>query len=292
MFATTTQPADRPMPADAWFVRRSAVATTLGASLHDLLHVMGGEHAERPSDPVLAVPVWRVRAGAVLLHEGAQCELVHVVRSGSFKCQKTSEDGYEQVLAFAAQGDVLGFDALCSGRHPTSVVALEDATVFALPLRELDHWRQQCPALDHALQLALSRQLGRAGAVAEMMAAVAAEVRLARFLVWLSAGMAERGQSPRRLYLRMSRRDIASLLGVAHETVSRSFTALADWGLLRVDNRQVEIVDADGLRACTRSTRGSSDELPRAAGRRQLALRQCRAGPEAAGAPGQRLRSS
>ena len=96
-----------------------------------------------------------------------------------------------------------------------------------------------------------------------MMAAVAAEVRLARFLVWLSGRMAERGQSPHRLRLRMSRRDIASLLGVAHETVSRSFTALAELGLLRVDNREVEILDAAGLRRCTRSTRGGIDDALR-----------------------------
>ena len=96
-----------------------------------------------------------------------------------------------------------------------------------------------------------------------MMAAVAAETRLARFLVWMSTCMAERGQSPRRLYLRMSRRDIASLLGVAHETVSRSFTALAEWGYLRVDNREVEILDAAGLRGCTRSTRGLPEESGR-----------------------------
>jgi CRP/FNR family transcriptional regulator, anaerobic regulatory protein len=96
-----------------------------------------------------------------------------------------------------------------------------------------------------------------------MMAAVAAETRLARFLMWMSGCMAERGQSPRRLYLRMSRRDIASLLGVAHETVSRSFTALAEWGYLRVVNREVEILDAAGLRNCTRNTRGLLDDSTR-----------------------------
>ena len=265
MVCATALPGECLVP-DAWFVRRCAVTPAAGTTVHALLHVMGADADAPPADPGFTVAVWRVRAGAVLLHEGAASELIHVVRSGSFKCQQTSEDGYEQVLAFAAPGEVLGFDALCSGRHPSGAVALEDATVFALPLRELDHWRQQCPALDHALQRALSRQLGRSGAMAEMMAAVAAEVRLARFLVWLSASLAERGQSPRRLVLRMSRRDIASLLGVAHETVSRSFTALADWGLLRVDNRQVEILDAAGLRACTRSTRGPADELLRHGG--------------------------
>jgi hypothetical protein len=47
--------------------------------------------------------------------------------------------------------------------------------------------------------------------------------------------------------------------------VSRAFSALAEWGLVNVDNREIEIVDATGLRACTRSTRRSADEPVRRA---------------------------
>jgi CRP/FNR family transcriptional regulator len=61
----------------------------------------------------------------------------------------------------------------------------------------------------------------------------------------------------------MSRRDIASYLAVAHETVSRSFTALANWGLVKVDNREVDVVDMDGLRSLARSTRRQIDEAGR-----------------------------
>jgi CRP/FNR family transcriptional regulator len=95
-----------------------------------------------------------------------------------------------------------------------------------------------------------------------MMAAVAAEVRLARFLLQLSRRMADCGESPRRFHLRMSRRDIASYLGVAHETVSRSFGALARWGLLCVDNREVEILDLPGLKQFAQNTRRAVDDGP------------------------------
>ena len=88
------------------------------------------------------------------------------------------------------------------------------------------------------------------------MAAVAAEVRLARFLVQSSARATEAGRSPRRLRLPMSRRDIASYLGVAHETVSRAFGALAHAGLVQVNNRDVDVLDMAGLEACARVTRG------------------------------------
>jgi len=232
--------------------------------LGDLIGTLVG-HAStvRTADETVPVALWRLREHATLLHEGGPAQTLYVLRSGSLKCIHTQEDGYEQVLSVALPGDLLGFEALHSGRQPVGVVALEDVTVYALPLNGLRALRQQCPALDHAMQLTLSRQLIRAASTAEMIAAVASDVRLARFLLWMSTRMAELGRSPLRMVLRLSRRDIASLLGVAHETVSRSFTTLADAGHVTVDNREVEILDLAGLRQRALSTRKQLDDAVR-----------------------------
>jgi CRP/FNR family transcriptional regulator len=72
----------------------------------------------------------------------------------------------------------------------------------------------------------------------------------------------------------MGRRDIASMLGVAHETVSRSFTALAAARLIHVSDRDVEILDMDGLKAYSRNTRRSVYEPGTPAGRRQALQRR------------------
>jgi serine/threonine protein kinase len=116
------------------------------------------------------------------------------------------------------------------------------------------------PQTVFALQHALSSQLARASEIAEVMAAVASEVRLARFLLQRSARMAVYGQSSRQLRLPMSRRDIASHLGVAHETVSRSFGELANWGFISVENREIGILDVEALKAFARMTRGMVDD--------------------------------
>ncbi|WP_395703027.1 Crp/Fnr family transcriptional regulator [Aquabacterium sp.] len=238
------------------------------APMQELLTLLGVRVPvdDGSSEPLGWVPLWRVRPGQALVHEGAAVDHIHVVRSGSLKCVRVWEDGYEQVLALAGRGDLIGFESLSRARHLTGAVALEDATVYALAVREVEAMRRRCPSFDRALLLATSRQLAAAGQIAEMLAPVSAETRLARFLVWYAERMAERGESPRRLRLRMPRRDLASLLGVAHETVSRSFSFLAGAGVLRVDNREVEIVDRDGLLACTRSTRtGNAESALRAA---------------------------
>jgi CRP/FNR family transcriptional regulator, anaerobic regulatory protein len=227
--------------------------------LRDVLQLLGANPSSL--DPMVRFPVAlrRLEEGATLAHEGAPLQSLYVVRCGSLKCVRTLEDGYDQVTALALPGDVLGFDGLHCGHHAATDVALESSTVYALPLSGLRALREQCPVLDDAWQQALSRQLARATATADMLAAVASEVRLARFILWLSARAAALGWSPRRLRLRMCRRDLASLLGVAHETVSRSFTTMAEAGLLKVNNREIEILDYVQLQARARTTRRPSD---------------------------------
>jgi CRP/FNR family transcriptional regulator, anaerobic regulatory protein len=241
---------------------RNAIAPLpLGATLAELIGLLddSSRAAGAATEPLR---LWRVRAGATLLHEGASQPWLHVVRSGAFKTLRTAEDGYQQVLSLLLPGDTLGFEALCRRQQPSSAVALEDATVYALTLSELCALELQYPVFDRAVQYALTRQLVRCSEMAEVMAAVAAEARMARFVLWLSARMAARGESARRLRLRLGRRDVASLLGLAHETVSRALTTLAAQGCLRVDNRDIEITDRAQLQARARHTRGFSDETP------------------------------
>lgn len=240
----------------AWSLRHAGPQP---GSIDALLRLLGVTPAAAPLGADVTVATRRVRAGQTLFHAGASATAVHFVAVGTFKCLLVAEDGYEQVLAFAGRGEVLGYDALRRGAHPTAAVALEDSTVYALSPTDLASLCRQVPEFDRVLQLELSRQLMQRSEIAHLMAAVSAEVRLARFLVQLSQRMAESGQSPRRLLLRMSRRDIASHIGVAHETVSRSFGALAQWGYLAVSNREVEILDPQRLHACASSTRGLAD---------------------------------
>lgn len=233
------------------------------STVADVLALMGEADAESLQASRFPVPLRRLRMGEVLFHEGGRAESIYFVRSGTFKTFRTAEDGYEQVLGFIGRAEVLGLDAMRTHDHLTAAMALEDCSVYALPMADLFALAEKCGALGRVLHLAVSDALARQCELADTMAAVAAEVRLARFLLHVSQHMAACGQSPRRFVLRMGRREIASYLGVAHETVSRSFTALTAWRLVEVDNRDVEITDMVGLRALSLGMRRQIDEASR-----------------------------
>lgn len=198
----------------------------------------------------------RVHAGCPLVVEGQPFEKLHLVSGGSFKCVQTDSEGYEQVLAFSMQGDFIGLDALGQGRHHSGAVALEEALVVALPVREILGLQRQLPALETLLLHAAGAEVLRLGDNQHLMAAPSSEVRVVRFLLQFARRQATLGHSGRRLRMCMTRRDIASYLGVAHETVSRVLTALDHEGYIRVSLRDIELIDFAALGELQRVTRG------------------------------------
>jgi CRP/FNR family transcriptional regulator len=59
--------------------------------------------------------------------------------------------------------------------------------------------------------------------------------------------MKARGYSSSEFHLRMSRAEIGSYLGMKLETVSRTFSAFHQQGLLDVDKKHVRITNLEGL---------------------------------------------
>jgi CRP/FNR family transcriptional regulator len=205
--------------------------------------------------PWQPVPIRALRRGEVLFDEGSPAEHLFVVRSGCFKCVVTESDGSERMLDIAGEGELLGYDALYRGRYRTRAVALEVSTVFAVAVRNLARMRERVPVFDLALQDAVSRQLDFATERSRLMSCGSAVGRVAAFLLRTSEHDAEHGESPSLLHLRLGRRDIAGLLGLSPETASRAIGTLAEEGLVRVKNRDIEILDLVQLRARVRSTR-------------------------------------
>ncbi|HSI59913.1 MAG TPA: Crp/Fnr family transcriptional regulator [Ideonella sp.] len=203
----------------------------------------------------------RIRANTVLVREGSLFGTLYVVGSGSFKCSQSDLEGYEQVLGFALQGDVIGLDGLCEDRQSNTAIALEDSTVAMVPFRDFVRASHELPALERLLHLSVSRELRRKSVAQHVMAAASADVRLVRFLLEITSRHASLGFSSRRLRLRMSRRDIGSYLGVAHETVSRSLKGLAEAGYIGVNHKELEILDRDGLQRLQRNTRGATERV-------------------------------
>lgn len=198
---------------------------------------------------VLAHRVIRLRKGEPLYLLGDPVAALFAIRVGTIKTHVATEDGRTQVVGFHFPGDMVGLDSVCRGRYASYATALEDTKVCMIPMDALRTLALSTPALATRVFLALDRQAQRARAVQTLLALMTAEERLVTFLLWISEGLSARGFSSCEFNLRMSREEIGSYIGLTLETVSRQFSRLAEYGLIRVKHRSVALVDKAGLRA-------------------------------------------
>lgn len=189
-----------------------------------------------------------VKRGDGLYRAGEPFRSLYAVRVGFFKSSVISEDGREQVTGFHMSGELMGMDAISSDVHTCDAIALEDSEVCELPFADIENLARNIPALQHHLYKMMSREIVRDHGVMLLLGNMKAEERLAAFLLNLSQRFALRGYSATSFHLRMTREEIGSYLGLKLETVSRILSRFQDQGLIKVQNRLIEIIDYDGIK--------------------------------------------
>ena len=190
----------------------------------------------------------QLRGGEPLIHCGDACEAIYAVRFGSLRTVIIDANGSEQGMGFPMATDVIGTDGLATGLHTSRTVALERSEVVVIPLARVAEIARMVPAFDLMVYRMIGREIARDHAVLYVLGSLNAEGRVAAFLLGLSDRYGELGYSRTVFNLRMTRHDIAGYLGLTLETVSRAFSAYAASELLRVNGREIEILDMEALR--------------------------------------------
>jgi CRP/FNR family transcriptional regulator len=178
--------------------------------------------------------------GQHIFREGDVFNAIAAVRAGTIKTYVTDLAGREQVLGFFLPGEVIGLNAISRSRYPCNAVALETALLCRFSFPKMATLAATMPGLQKQLFRLLSEDIGKASLLAGDFAA---DERMAAFLISLSRRYASRGLSSNRFHLPMSRTDIANYLRLAAETVSRILRRFQDERIVRVERREIEILD-------------------------------------------------
>lgn len=195
---------------------------------------------------VLVEHVGPFHAGEHIFREGDPFEAIAAVRAGTVKTYVVDRDGREHVLGFHLPGEVIGLNAIDGEVYPCNAVALDTVMLCRFSFPQIAVLATRIPGVQKQLFRLLSRDIGRA---ALLSGDWSADQRMAAFLIGLSRRLSERGFSATRFQLTMARTDIANYLRLAPETVSRVLRRFHEDGLLRVDRREVDLLDPAALLA-------------------------------------------
>ncbi len=186
----------------------------------------------------------KVAHGVNLIKPDQPLRQLYAVRSGAFKSYRYDNDGEEQVIGFHFPGELFGLDAIYPKAHQCFVAPLVDSSACAIDYQQLDQIIDKVPALRRQLMRLMSRELGTRADFARNQSA---DQAMAGFLLDVANRHRERGEDVYRFELLMNRRDIANLLRLRTETVSRVLRRFQDHGWLSVNRKFVEILDRAAL---------------------------------------------
>ncbi|WP_230279969.1 Crp/Fnr family transcriptional regulator [Croceicoccus sp. Ery15] len=221
---------------EACSIRNRAICADLDNGEIDLLNGIGRRRA--------------LKAGEQLLWEGEEAVLVANVIEGVLKLSTQTADGRAQILGLVYPSDFLGRPF--GETTPYGVEALTDAHVCVFERKDFDRFAREHPRLEHRLLERTLAELDRTRRWMLLLGRMSAEQKLASFLLEMTDRLADAVPAQldhaQLLVLPLSRQQIADVLGLTIETVSRQFTRMKADGLIDLPSRrEVVIVDRAGL---------------------------------------------
>jgi CRP/FNR family transcriptional regulator len=209
----------------------------LNSSIHKFLHV-------------------RIKAGRHIYLSNDKCEMIYLVYSGFLKSTWADTNGNEKVLSFPMKGEMVGLDGIAHGKFANSLKALTDSELIAIPLQFCKGQNIESEIFRNHMISVMSQQLVNEQKSSFIISSLPVDAKVAKFLLSLSFKFKSLGYSEKSFLLRMSREEIGSYLGVSLETVSRTISGLCTIGVLKKDNRSIEIMNFDALKKLKRLPMG------------------------------------
>ncbi|MBL8472969.1 MAG: Crp/Fnr family transcriptional regulator [Rhodocyclaceae bacterium] len=182
-----------------------------------------------------AIDLLRMRTGGILYEEGASGEYVYALRSGFVKFVQQSGNGNSRIVRLLHAGEVAGLELLTDSTYRHTAMVLRDIDVCRIPLRLLRTLRESNREVCDEILRRLQRFVDTADYGITYLSTGTAQARLARLLLRLAQGK----QTDERDWL--MREDIAALLGLTLETVSRTVSEFKRQNLVVEHERYFEI---------------------------------------------------
>lgn len=186
--------------------------------------------------------------GDVIFSEGQPGDQMYVIVEGKVKLGQTSSDGRESLLGVLGPGEMFGELSLFDpGLRTSTATALTDSIVLALGNDQLRPWLSGRPEVAAALLQALARRIRRTNEAMADLVFSDVPGRVAKALMELGEKFGEITPDGLLVTHDMTQEELAQLVGASRETVNKALADFAQRGWIRLESRQVLILDVERL---------------------------------------------
>jgi CRP-like cAMP-binding protein len=187
-----------------------------------------------------------------IFSEGDPSEWLYIVKIGKVKITKLSNEGKEIILEIIPPNEIFGGIAVARGfPYPANAVAMEETEILKLSRRNLLSIMDRFPDLMYSMAMNIGDRIKDTHETLKNIALEKVESRIASLLIKLSDKAGEKVPEGVAINMKLTKQDIAEMVGTTVETSIRTMSKLTKAGLVAAKSGKIIIRDLEKLKSLT-----------------------------------------
>ncbi|WP_248723936.1 response regulator [Seonamhaeicola sp. ML3] len=187
---------------------------------------------------------YKFKKGETIYEEGQHSNHIYLIEKGLVKCHKLDEQGKDLTTALHKEDDLFGYTSFTQNiTYKETAAAIQDTVLLGLSKHEL----QDILHANHNVTLEfiqlLNEDLVDAKDQLLQMAYSSVRKRTATTIIRFAEKLGSRPGE----FIRISRNDLASVAGVATESLIRTLSRFKDKGLIEIEGRNIKVLNLADL---------------------------------------------
>lgn len=186
----------------------------------------------------------------VIYREGDHSNFIYLINKGTVKCYQIDEQGKELVTALYKEDDLFGYSSFTNNKpHKETATAIEDVELVGVSTIQFNEILNDNHHLSIELMQLLSDDLLQIKNQLLEMAYGSVNKKTAGTILKFAEKINRKPEDP----IKISRSDLASVAGIATETLIRALTSFKKQGIISADGRNIKVIDLEKLKEICKS---------------------------------------
>ena len=182
--------------------------------------------------------------GELIYQEGLRSNKIYLILKGLVKCHNMDADGKELITSLYRADDFLGFTSFLNNiPYQESATALEPVELAGISKEDLKEILGKNKNISLELMELLTENITIIKAQLLQMAYSSVRKKTAQTLLQFADIMNTKTENP----IKISRNDLASVAGIATESLIRTLSGFKKEGLIAIEGRNIRIVELKAL---------------------------------------------
>ncbi|MHA7059851.1 response regulator [Aquimarina sp. M1] len=184
------------------------------------------------------------KKGEPIFRDGDHSNKIYLILKGVVKTHKMDENGKELITALFKEDDFLGFTSFIDNTpYQESATAVEDTELAGVSKTDLKNILEKSKNISLELMELLNDNLSEIKEQLLQMAYSSVRKKTAQTILQFTQILNKKPEDS----IKISRNDLASVAGIATESLIRTLSSFRKDGLIEIEGRNIKILNLQGL---------------------------------------------